>query len=372
MVGSRILRFCYRVFAKPSFFRQDPETIHDRFCSLGAALGRNSAARWLVRCLFQYTHPALEQDVHGIRFPNPVGLAAGFDKNATLTAILPCVGFGFEEVGSITGEPCEGNPKPRLWRLPKSNALVVHYGLKNDGCESIARRLQGTPFAVPIGISIAKTNHSSTIETRNGIADYVKGLRAFLEIGQYFTINISCPNAFGGEPFTDPTRLDNLLSEIDRIETKKPIFIKMPSDTDLKELDSLIVVMNRHRVHGVVVSNLTKRFDRPEIQQQELTSEMHGGISGKPTHLASNALISHLYKQTCGRYTIIGCGGIFSAEDAYEKIRQGASLVQLITGMIFEGPQLIGEINHGLVKLLQRDGFTQISQAVGSAHKKSS
>jgi len=307
------------------------------------------------------------QTIGGIRFSNPIGLAAGFDKNAQLTRILPCVGFGFEEVGSITGEPCVGNPKPRLWRLPKSQGLVVYYGLKNDGCEAIAKRLRNEHFKFPVGVSVAKTNNSQTVDVQAGIADYEKAFRAFLDIGDYFTVNISCPNAFGGEPFSSPEKLDALLACLDTIETPKPIFLKMPADISTYELDALVAVADRHRVHGFVLTNLTKKRDRPEIVQDEIKGLDKGGVSGKPVYDASNKMISHLYKAVGKRYVIIGCGGIFSAADAYEKIRCGASLVQLITGMIFEGPQLIGEINCGLVRLLKRDGFSNISEAIGVA-----
>ena len=369
MFGTRAFRSSYRYIAKPYFFKQDPEDVHDRACKVGETLGKNILTRRLVAQALDYRNSVLELDILGMHFNNPVGLAAGFDKNARLTRILPSVGFGFEEVGSITGEPCEGNPRPRLWRLPRSRGLVVYYGLKNDGCEAVAERMRGSTFDFPVGVSIAKTNSLATVGVQDGIADYVKAFRAFLDIGQYLTLNISCPNAFGGEPFTDPDRLDILLSEIDDIRTKKPIFLKMPADLTTEQLDALVAVADRHRVHGFVLSNLTKKFERPEVQQDEIKGLVHGGISGKPTFNQSNALIAHLYQKVSGRYVIIGCGGIFSAEDAYEKIRQGASLVQLITGMIFEGPQLIGEINLGLVKLLQRDGFENVSRAVGSAHR---
>jgi dihydroorotate dehydrogenase len=220
-----------------------------------------------------------------------------------------------------------------------------------------------------VGISVAKTNSPSTIQIRDGIADYAKAFRAFEGIGDYATINISCPNAFGGEPFTDPTSLDLLLTEIDTIPTNKPIFLKVPADSTTEQLDALVAIADRHRVHGFVIANLTKTYTRPEIQPDEIQQARCGGVSGKATFACSNALIAHLYRTAGTRYVIIGCGGIFSAEDAYEKIRQGASLVQLITGMIFEGPQLIGEINRGLVRLLTRDGFSSIRDAIGSAHQ---
>lgn len=369
MFATSFVRFSYRYIGKPFFFMLDPEDVHDQMCWFGEKLGKNGVTRSLVRSFFFYKDPSLGQDVCGIHFPNPIGLAAGFDKNAVLTQVLPAVGFGFEEIGSITGEPCAGNARPRMWRLPKSQGIVVYYGLKNDGCEAISKRLKEKKFDIPVGISVAKTNSPATVKVQDGIEDYVKAFRASLDIGQYMTINISCPNAFGGEPFTDPGRLDLLLSGIDKVATTKPIFLKMPADITTAELDALVAIADRHHVQGFILSNLTKKYDRPEIRQEEMKGITHGGISGKPLSSQTDALIGYLYQKVGEKYVIIGCGGVFSAEDAYEKIRKGATLIQLITGMIFEGPQLIGEINRGLVRLLHRDGFKNISEAIGSAHK---
>ncbi len=365
MLATKFFHWSYTRLLKPILFCFDPENIHDFFCSVGAFLGRYGFTRRLTSFFFQYRHPALEQDILGIKFLNPIGLAAGFDKNAVLTDIMPDVGFGFEEVGSITGEPCVGNPKPRLWRLPKSKSLLVYYGLKNDGCEAVARRLKNMKFRIPIGISVAKTNDPTTVDTQAGIADYVKVFKAFVFIGDYFTINISCPNAFGGEPYSSPERLDALMTAIDQIETKKPIFLKISGDMPLENLESLIVVVEKHRLHGFVVSNLGKKRNNPLLNQEEIKSLDKGGYSGQPIKESANELIAKIFQLTQGRYVIIGCGGVFTAQDAYEKIRRGASLIQLITGMIYEGPQVIGEINRGLVALLKRDGFENIGQAVG-------
>ena len=199
-IRNHIERWGYRWFAKPIFFRMDPEDIHDQMSGTGAFLGRYAVTRALTRFAFGYGNKVLEQTILGIHFKNPIGLAAGFDKNAELIDIMPDVGFGFEEAGSITGEPCAGNPKPRLWRLKKSHSLVVNYGLKNDGCLAIAARLKHKHFKFPVGISIAKTNSPDTCETQAGVDDYVKAFKQFTHIGAYYTINISCPNAYGGQP----------------------------------------------------------------------------------------------------------------------------------------------------------------------------
>jgi len=366
-IRNKAFRFFYKNLLQPLFFQFDPETVHDRMGFFGEFLGRFSLTRNITSSLFNYSDKKLEQDILGIKFKNPVGLGAGFDKNAQLINILPSVGFGFAEVGSITGEPCEGNPKPRLWRLKKSRGFLVWYGLKNDGCEVISEKLKSKKFEIPIGTNIAKTNSPNTVETDMGIADYIKAFKEFTEIGAYFTINISCPNAYGGLPFTDSGRLDKLLDKIDRIATKKPIFLKLSPDLPKSEIDKIIMVCSRHRVHGFVLTNLTKNRTNRKVLDKVLSAE--GGMSGKIVENLSNELISYIFQKTNGKYVIIGLGGVFSAQDAYKKIMLGASLVALISGMIYEGPQVISEINIGLVKLLERDGYSNISQAIGADNK---
>ncbi|MBI2645342.1 quinone-dependent dihydroorotate dehydrogenase [Candidatus Uhrbacteria bacterium] len=359
----------YTRILKQYFFLFDPEHIHESMIRLGKFLGSFSLGRGVTCIFFSYAHSFLEQDVCGIHFKNPIGLAAGFDKNAELTSILPSMGFGFAEVGSVTGEPCEGNPKPRLWRLKKSKSLLVYYGLKNDGCEVIAGRLKNKKCTIPIGISIAKTNCAATVETETGIADYKKAYETFVRenIGDYYTINISCPNAYGGEPFTDAEKLEGLLAAIDGVQNSKPIFLKISPDLSREHLDALIAVVDRHHIAGFICTNLTKKRDNKKILDTSVPDV--GGMSGLVVRDLSDEMISYLYKKTRGRYVIIGCGGVFTAEDAYRKIRNGASLVQMITGMIFEGPQVISAINQGLVRLMKKDGFHRISDAVGANYR---
>jgi len=356
--------FFYKTVAKPFFFRQDPEKVHDQMTSLGVWLGAHSGTQQLTSWLFSFQNSVLSQTLHGVTFPNPVGLAAGFDKNAQMMNVLEAVGLGAVEVGSVTGEPCAGNAKPRLWRLPKSKSLVVYYGLKNEGCETIVKHFEKKSWRIPVGVSIAKTNSPDTCEVARGIADYAKAFRVMEPVADYLTVNISCPNAFGGEPFTDPTRLDSLLTELDKISTDKPVFLKLAADLSFMEVDALVAVARRHRVHGLISTNLTKSRTNPKLQDATIPEK--GGLSGKVVEDLANAQLEHLARTVGKDFILIGCGGIFSAEDAYKKIRLGASLVQLITGMIYEGPQLIGEINQGLARLLKRDGFANISEAIGT------
>ena len=354
----------YKNILKRIYFRIDPEQVHDAMTHIGQRLGRYALTRTLTRLTFGYTHPILKQTIAGIEFTNPVGLAAGFDKDGVLTDIIGSVGFGFEEIGSITGRACKGNPKPRLWRMKKSKGLVVYYGLKNAGCDVIAKRLALKKFFIPIGTSIAMTNDASTATQDAGIADYAKAFETFATIGDYFTINISCPNTCMGEPFVEPTALDALLTRLDAIKTTKPVFLKLSADLSNDHINGIIEVADRHRINGFICTNLTK--DRGNENIKDANIPPYGGMSGKLVQDRSDAMIGYIYKRTRGRYIIVGCGGIFSANDAYKKICSGASLVQMITGMIFEGPQVISEINRGIVELLKQDGFKTLSEAIGS------
>lgn len=422
-IRNKIIRFKYKWILKPILFKFDPEDAHDLFVRIGNFLGLMLATRWLTRVLFDYENPILEQEILGIKFKNPIGLSAGFDKNARLTKILPAVGFGFAEVGSVTGRPCKGNEGRHLWRLPKSKSLIVYYGLTNDGAENIAKKLAATEIGsgyarsnrfrrqtlevgfqvspksnfespnnrFPIGISLAKTNDQETITTEAGIADYIKAYEAFLKtnVGDYFTINISCPNTFGGEPFVEPERLDLLLSAFAKVRdgatevvscaarsdfgsVNRPLFIKLPPDLDNDKLDAIIELVKKYKINGFVSTNLTKDRNNPLIKDKIKDSlpTDKGGLSGKIVEELATKQIEYIYKKIkdipqAERPIIIGCGGIFTAQDAYNKIKAGASLLQLITGMIFEGPQAISEINQGLVALLQKDGYKNISEAVG-------
>lgn len=364
---AKIIGSIYRNILKKIYFKLDPEKVHDGMTNLGIFVGNYKITKKITSSLFNYSDPALEQDILGIKFKNPIGLAAGFDKDAELTNILPYVGFGFEEVGSITGEPCDGNPKPRLWRMPKSQSIVVYYGLKNRGSEILSNNLKNKKFDFPIGVSIAKTNCKETVDLDKGVADYVKAYKNLIDIGSYVTINISCPNAFGGQPFTDKASFEKLLQEISKLEKNKPIFVKLSPDLSMSEIDDLIDTSEKYNIDGFICGNLTKSRENKRILDEKIPEK--GGFSGKIVENLSNELIKHVYKKTNGKKIIIGCGGIFTAEDAYKKIKLGASLLQMITGMIYNGPQVIGEINYNLAELVKKDGYKNISEAIGVENK---
>lgn len=355
--------FLYRWLLKPIFFAQDPERVHDHMIATGHRLGRIAVTRALTRLAFGYSHPSLRTTVAGLRFNNPVGLSAGFDKQAEVINIIPRVGFGFMEIGSVTGTPGPGNPKPRLWRLPKSKSLAVHYGLNSIGSQAAAERVRAARRDFPLGINIAKANLPQCDDIDAGIADYRRAARDLAPLADYITINISCPNTTGGEPFTDPDHLRKLLAELMPDLRGKPAFIKLLSDRRDAESDALTDVAMEFPIAGFIISNLAKR--REHLVFHDTNIPAHGGISGKVLEKQSNELLVRVRRRYGSKIALIGVGGIFTADDAYRKIKLGASLVQLFTGMIYRGPQTVSTINMGLVRLLKRDGYSNIAGAVG-------
>ncbi len=370
MFLTKFIGFSYKSFLKPIFFKFDPEDVHDKILLLGQTIGNNNFLSNLTTKLFLYSNDKLSQNIAGVKFVNPVGLSAGFDKDAKIINTLPQVGFGFAEIGSVTYFSYEGNPKPRLYRLPKDEGLVVYYGLKNDGVKVISNRIKREyrkQKGFVLGVSIARTNSEEASSLEAGIRDYKASLEYLVKqgVGDYYTINISCPNTFYGEPYTTPEKLDRLLKEISKVRVDKLVLIKMPINLQWDDFDNLLKVVVRYQLPGVVIGNLNKDRESKHITQDYPIS-IKGGVSGKPTRELSTDLIRRTYLKYRGKLLIVGVGGIDSAETAYEKITAGASLLQLITGMIYKGPQVIGEINKGLVELIENDGFKSISEAVGS------
>lgn len=367
---SKTSSFLYRFVVKPILFQISPDKIHADVIRFGSKVQKSRFLRWLVRSSWAYSNRSLEQDILGINFKNPVGLSAGFDKNVELAPTMKSVGFGFMEGGTITFQASKGNKRPWYHRLPKTKSLVVHAGLPSQGTKIIMKRVSSYPkdtFAsFPLNISVAQSNVNGVDTVEKAVGDYLKGLKDIIASPKVsmITLNISCPNTYDGEPFSNPKSLEKLLTKIDGVKTNLPIFLKMPNHLAWKEFDALLQVASCHRVSGLIISNLVKWSD---VKLKDvLSKDIRGGYSGKPTFELSNDLIFRTRKKYKDSFVIVGVGGIFSADDAYTKIKLGANLVELITGVIFEGPQLIGQINRGLMKRLRRDGFTSIDQAVGS------
>ena len=358
----------YESLIKPILFLFDPEFVHDSFVAIGEALGTIPGGRLLVHAVCGYEHPSLETRVAGIHFKNPIGLAAGFDKDVRLTKIIPPVGFGFMEAGAVTQFPYAGNEGRRLLRLPDDRSIIVYYGLKNIGAAAVREKLPRLiPFKIPTGLNIAKTNRAD-IKGERSVEDYVMTYRSLAGYFTYVTLNISCPNAQDGRLFQDPRLLDDLLEAFLNEKKRGPIFLKISNDLTFREVDEILAVVQKYPfVDGFVVANLAKRRDILHLKSSpsRLNLLPQGGISGDPVKDLSTNLVRHIYRRTDGKYVLIGLGGVFTAEDAYEKIKAGASLVQIITGLIYGGPTVVKKINQGLVKLLARDGYEQIKDAVG-------
>ena len=363
----RLSAWKYKWILKPIFFRFDPEKIHNFILNVGEFLGKIAPLRGIIGALWRVRSPALEQNVAGIYFPNPVGLAAGFDYKAKLTQILPNVGFGFETIGTITNEPYEGNPGLRLGRLKKSRSLLVNKGFKNDGVRAIISNLENYRFRIPTGISIGVTN-KDWASAPEAIADIVSTFRiveSFHVPFAYYELNISCPNLKSPVSFYPLENLRELLDAVCGLALTRALFIKMPISEPDEEIKKMLAVTAHFPVAGVIFGNLQNDRGHSDLNPDEVALHGKGNFSGKPTEKRSNELIRLAYKHHGKKLIIIGCGGAFSAEDVYKKIKNGATLVQLITGLIYEGPQLPAQINLGLLELLKKDGFKYISEAIG-------
>ncbi len=338
----------YKHLLKPILFRFDPEAVHDFFIAGGEKLGNLALGRFLIASTYNYKGSQIAKDVDGLHYRTPFLLAAGFDYNARLTNILPSIGLGGEEIGSVTARACAGNAKPRLKRLPHSQAIVVNKGLRNDGVDTIIERLKETARKNSTqqdfvkGISIARTNDNQSVSIEAGIADYLYSFRRLNEekVGDYYTINISCPNAFGAEAFTDPKLLDQLLSALKKVPCAKPVYIKMPINLAWADFHELLKVIDLHGLQGVVIGNLNKDYTSLK-DQTETPVTYEGGLSGAPCQKPSTELIRKTREVYGSRFTIIAAGGVMSPADALEKIAAGADLIQLITGLIYEGPGLV-------------------------------
>ncbi len=349
----------YKRIAKPVLFSFDPESVHNSLIGTGKFLGSNILTKSLTSFAFNYQNKMLEQTLSGLTFRNPVGLSAGFDKNAEVISVMEDVGFGFVEVGSITAKPSPGNPGKRLARYPERQSLWIHLGLNNKGADAIYNQIKDKKFRIPVGVSAAKTNSKETTNPKIGLEDYLYTVKLFRRKADYFTLNISCPNAYGGEDFANPILYERLAKEVHKMNLKQPVFVKLSPDLKKGNIDRIISISERYKITGFICSNLTKKHD---LAYDGIEG---GGLSGKAVEPKANALLKYVYGRSKGKFILIGTGGVFSAEDAYKKIKLGANLVQLITGMIYQGPQLIGDINYNLVKLLEKDGFSNIGEAVG-------
>jgi len=304
------------------------------------------------------SHPSLSCNIFGLNFTNPVGLAAGFDKNSEVPNNIINLGFGFSEVGTVTPLPQSGNSKPRVFRLKNEDAIINRLGFNNEGFKVVKERLFKRENNI-IGVNIGANKNS-----KDFINDYIKGIKFFSSTASYLTINISSPNTPGLRDLQSIDSFGSLLDKIDKLkknlpEISLPILIKISPDINHNDLESLCEKVLSSSIDGLIVSNTT-------ISRYSLSSEEKGGLSGEPLFDISTRKLNKVYKYTEGKIPLIGVGGVDSAEKAYKKIKNGASLIQLYTGLVYKGPKLINEINKGLIELIEKDGFKNISEAVGA------
>ncbi|UZO80437.1 quinone-dependent dihydroorotate dehydrogenase [Aquimarina sp. ERC-38] len=341
----------YQQLIKPLLFKFDPEKVHYFTFGWIRRIAKIPGAIGIIKKQFAIEDSRLERKVFGLTFKNPVGLAAGFDKNAVLYKELENFGFGFIEIGTVTPEAQEGNPKTRLFRLIEDEAIINRMGFNNDGLEAICQRLKKRNSKLIIGGNIGKNTYT---KPEDYTRDYLTCFNQLHPYVDYFVLNVSCPNVGSHAKLNDKDYLEELIKEVQKANTsfsvQKPIVLKIAPDLNRQQLDEIVELVQKTRLDGVIASNTSVDREGLHTSQEKLTAIGNGGLSGKPIRKKSTEVIRYLSEKSNGSFPIIGVGGIHSAEDALEKIDAGASLVQVYTGFIYKGPGLIKDINTALLE----------------------
>jgi len=365
------MSWLYRHVIRPILFQQNPEDIHDRTLHGLALVSKSELLLGAMNSFFGA--PPLPVTVFGLRFPNPVGLAAGMDKNAEALPAWAAMGFGFTELGAATWHAQPGNPPPRVFRAVEEEAIVNRMGFNNLGAEAIAqilarwRRTNRWPEH-PVGMNLGK---SKITPLKKAPEDYANSFRALKPYLDFFVVNVSSPNTPGLRQLQDRAALDEILTAIQELNTPdtkgrtRPVLVKVAPDLSFEALDEILELVEPRRVAGIVATNTT--IQRPASTSpavQRVYAEA-GGLSGRPLRARSTEVIRYLYRRTSGRVPIIGVGGIFNGSDAWEKITAGASLLQIYTSLVYEGPGAARSIVSGLLQEMQNAGFSHLADAVG-------
>jgi dihydroorotate dehydrogenase len=370
----------YRHLIRPVLFAQNPEEIHRLTLDMLAWASRHSLASDAVEAFFGA--PEMPVTAFGLRFPNPIGLAAGMDKEGEAVPVWPSMGFGHVEIGAVTWQGQPGNPAPRLFRAIPDEAIVNRMGFNNQGAAAVAETLaqwrrRGRWPAHPVGVNLGK-NKVTPLE--KAPEDYAKTMEALWAQGDFFVVNVSSPNTPNLRMLQDKSALDEILAALQEVNQRqaelsgkasagptktKPILVKVAPDLTFEALDEILTLTTPRRVAGIVATNTT--INRPQTEDADLRRIYGetGGLSGKPLRERSTEVIRHLYRQSKGALPIIGVGGIFTPDDAWEKIAAGASLLQIYTSMVYEGPGLARALVIGLQARLGRAGWRELAQAVG-------
>lgn len=368
--------WCYRRLVRPVLFTQNAESIHDFTMRSLAWASRREFVCDAMRSFL--SAPELPVELFGLRFPNPVGLAAGMDKHAAALAAWDAMGFGFAELGAVTWHPQPGNPSPRVFRAIPDQSIVNRMGFNNPGAQAVAetlaecRRLNRWPRH-PVGMNLGKSKITPLAEAA---ADYANSFRALLPHLDFFVVNVSSPNTPNLRQLQDKNALDEILAALQEVQsspqsssaprpTRKPVLVKVAPDLSFEALDEILALTAPRQVAGIVATNTTiTRPDSSSPDVRRVYAEA-GGLSGRPLRSRSTEVVRHLYRQTRGALPIIGVGGIFNADDAWEKIAAGASLVQIYTGLVYEGPGLARAIVKGLLERLSQRGIKDLKTATG-------
>lgn len=341
----------YKILIKPFLFLKKPENAHHLTFSLIHFIFNLALLKPFIKGIYAYQSPLLEREVFGLKFKNPVGLAAGLDKDARLIDELGTLGFGFIEIGTLTPKPQAGNPQPRLFRLPGDQALMNRMGFNNGGVEEAVGRLKERKTDVLIGGNIGKNKDTPN---EKAIDDYLLCLEALHPYVDYFVVNVSSPNTPNLRDLQEKEPLKKLLSAVKaaNISKKKPkpILLKIAPDLTDGQLDDIIEIVKQTGIDGVIATNTTIDYDLVKNERNAVKEIGSGGISGKPLRARSTEVIRYLSLKSDKSFPIIGVGGIFTAEDAVEKLEAGASLVQVYSGMIYEGPGMVKKIKKGLAR----------------------
>ena len=341
----------YKSIIRPILFKFDPEVVHYFTFDVIKLLSKIPFVPFLIKQLFQFNHPALERELFGLHFKNPVGLAAGFDKNAVLYNELANFGFGFIEIGTVTPKPQEGNPKKRLFRLEDDNGIINRMGFNNAGLDAAIDQLKKNKKQLIIGGNIGK-NTQTPVEGYT--ADYLECFKALHPYVDYFVLNVSCPNVGSHAKLNDKDYLEELIKAVQTLnatfKVSKPILLKIAPDLNEAQLDEIIELVQVTKIEGIIASNTSVSRSQLKTPQTTLETIGNGGVSGQPIKDKSTQVIKYLSEKSQKAFPIIGVGGIHSAQDALDKIAAGADLVQIYTGFIYEGPALVKRINKAILK----------------------
>ncbi|MBN8548128.1 MAG: quinone-dependent dihydroorotate dehydrogenase [Deltaproteobacteria bacterium] len=354
----------YRTLLRPLLFNLDSERAHH--LALGAArFAGRIGMRPIVEKCFELEDPALSTDCFGLHFKNPIGLAAGFDKNVHAVEMLAALGFGFIEIGSITGQPQPGNPTPRIFRFPADQAIINRMGFPSDGADAVAPRLQEvrrSPNSALLGVNLGKTK---AVALDNALDDYLYTFSRIKDYADYVALNVSSPNTPELRKLQERSRLEALFRGVQRDNSRGiPLLVKVAPDLEPAQVDEVLACCLDCGVSGIIATNTT--FSREGLSRP---TEETGGLSGAPLRKRSLEMVRYISRQTQGKLPIIGVGGVFCGRDAFELISAGASLIQIYTGLIYEGPGLVRKVKSELLGLMKESGISRLGELVGKANK---